>query len=82
MAAGASVGWFANSLNVAGLLLLGYRVRQGWLLGIAAEVIWVFRAYGVQMYDLMFISGVYIAIASVNYARWGSGDALGPHRKP
>lgn len=66
------MGWFANSLNICGLLLLGYKVRQGWLLGIAAEVIWVFRAYGLGMYDLMFISAVYIVIASVNYARWSA----------
>lgn len=76
------MGWFANTLNVLGLLLLGYKVRQGWLLGIAAEVIWVFRAYGLGMYDLMFISGVYIVIASVNYCRWGARVAVEPPRKP
>ena len=63
-------GWIANVLQITGLLLLGKKQAIGWLFGIAAEVLWIIRASDKGMPDLMFISLVYIAVASFNWIKW------------
>lgn len=64
------IGWLAVAINVTGLLLLGQKMRVGWLFGAAAEFCWLIRASDKQMPDLLVISTVYIAIAVVNFAKW------------
>lgn len=64
------IGWIANVLQVIGLLLLGKKQAIGWLFGIAAEVLWIFRASDKDMPDLVFISVVYIGVASFNWIKW------------
>jgi len=63
-------GWIANVLQITGLLLLGKKQAIGWLFGIAAEVLWIIRARDKGIPDLMFISLVYIAVASFNWIKW------------
>ncbi len=65
------IGWIANALQIAGLLLLGKKQAIGWLFGIAAECLWIFRAQAKDMPDLMFISVVYIVVAFINWNKWG-----------
>jgi hypothetical protein len=64
------IGWIANVLQITGLVLLGNRITAGWLFGIAAEILWIFRASSKDMPDLMFISVVYIGLASFNWIKW------------
>jgi hypothetical protein len=64
------IGWFANILQVTGLLLLGKKRSIGWLFGIAAECLWIVRAEAKDMPDLMFISVVYIVVAFINWNKW------------
>jgi len=63
-------GWIAALLNVIGLVLLGAKIRIGWLFGIAAECLWVVRAESLSMYDLTAISVLYICVAAFNWWRW------------
>lgn len=73
------MGWIANALNILGLVLLGRRHRIGWLFGIAAECLWIWRAGRMGMPDLVFISTVYCLIASWNYLKWAEeGSGNGP----
>ena len=62
---------FIFVLQITGLLLLGKKNAIGWLFGIAAEILWIVRAGGKDMPDLMFISVVYIGVASYNWIKWG-----------
>ncbi len=64
-------GWIANFLQVIGLVLLGKKQRVGWLFGVAAECLWIVRAEAKDMPDLMFISVIYIAVAVINWSKWG-----------
>jgi hypothetical protein len=66
-------GWVANALQIYGLLLIGRKQRIGWLYGIAAEILWLFRAGEKHMPDLMFISAVYIVVAGWNWWQWKYG---------
>lgn len=65
------IGWIANVLQITGLVLLGKKQAIGWLFGIAAEVLWIFRASDKGMPDLIFISVLYIGVASYNWIKWG-----------
>jgi len=65
------IGWIANVLQITGLVLLGKKHAIGWLFGIAAEVLWICRASDKGMPDLVFISVVYIGVASYNWIKWG-----------
>jgi nicotinamide riboside transporter PnuC len=68
------LGWIANLLQVVGLILVGRKNSLGWLFGIVAELLWILRAKEMNMADLMFISTLYIGVASYNFYRWNSND--------
>lgn len=68
-----NIGWAAAVINVIGLYLLGRKHKGGWLLGIAAEMMWVARAAQKEMPELMAISGVYCIMAGLNYIKWEQG---------
>lgn len=64
------IGWLAAALNIAGLILLGRKRRIGWLFGIVAECLWIVRAGGMGMPDLIAISTVYVFVAAWNFNQW------------
>lgn len=67
------MGWLANILNITGLILLNRKNRIGWLFGIAAECLWIWRAERLGMTDLVFISTVYVCVAAHSFFSWGRG---------
>jgi hypothetical protein len=64
------IGWLALAINTIGLVLIGMKIRTGWLFGIAAEALWIAVATEKQILPLAIMSGLYITIAIINWNNW------------
>lgn len=62
--------WLAVALNMLGLYLLGNRRRVGFLLGIAAETIWLIWSATLEVYALSAMSTIYICLAMRAWVKW------------
>jgi hypothetical protein len=65
------IGWIAFVINTAGLVLLGYKFRIGWIFGITAECLWIWVATEREIPSLACMSLTYIVMAMVNCRKWG-----------
>lgn len=62
--------WLLTAIGLLGIWLQGDKNKRGWLIGIAAQVLWI--AYGVatEQYGFIVSACVYGFFYGRNYLRW------------
>lgn len=66
------LGWIANAFLVAGSLSLGGKHAFGFLLIVAGELMWAWKAHRTRQRDLAVICVVFALLAARNFAAWSS----------
>lgn len=67
--------WLLSAVGVLGLYLAGSGRRAGWLVGLAAQGLWITYAVSTRQWGFIPASLCYAAVYGRNYARarqWGS----------
>lgn len=64
------IGWIGSAFLLAGLAFVGGKRRDGFLLGLIGEVLWVVKAIATDQYDLASICAVFALVYVCNWFRW------------
>lgn len=62
--------WVIDTLGLASGLLLGSRRRSGWIVSIAAELVWLAVAWWTHQWAFVASSFVYGAVAVRGWRQW------------
>jgi len=57
-------------IGVTGLLVVGRRQWQGWLIAITNEILWIGYAIATRQYGFIFGAVAYISVHSHNARKW------------
>jgi hypothetical protein len=72
------LGWCLFPVGLAGTMLVGRKIRKGWLLSLLAQALWLLYAAATRQYNLMPGTLAYTAVYIDNYVAWGKeGRATG-----
>ena len=72
------LGWCLFPIGLAGTIMVGRKIRKGWLLSLAAQAMWLLYAWGTRQWNLMPGTLAYTAVYVDSYLAWGKeGHAAG-----
>jgi hypothetical protein len=63
--------WIGIALIMVGLWQLGYKKRSAFLWTFTGEFLWIVSAFYRGIWDLAFVSFVFLALAARNWVCWG-----------
>ena len=66
--------WILMSMNLTAMILAGRKIWQAWLVGVAAEVMWVVYGYFTQQWGFAFFGFIFAAVYLRNAYRWRKQD--------
>lgn len=64
--------WLLTFVGVIGLYLAGSNRKIGWLLGLGAQILWLWYGISTQQYGFVISAHVYGFVYLRNYMRWRS----------
>lgn len=62
--------WIANGLFLVGILLVGRKIRWGWLAEAIGEALWVYRSVSTKQWDLLFVCIMFGCLQLYNFWLW------------
>ena len=65
------LGWVGNILIVAGMGLVAYKRRSGFVLGIVGNSLWCVRGVQTNQMDLVSIELVVVIVQLFSWWKWG-----------
>lgn len=63
--------WIGIALIMVGLWQLGYKRRVAFLWTFTGELLWIISAFYREIWDLAFVSFVFLFLAARNWYCWG-----------
>ena len=66
--------WILMSANLTAMILAGRKIWQAWLVGVAAEVMWIAYGYFTQQWGFAFFGFIFAAVYLRNAYRWRKQD--------
>ena len=64
------MGWTGSVLLVIGMLLVGRKNRNGFLWGLAGELLWTYKSYRDEQWDLLVICAIFCGVYIKNWWAW------------
>lgn len=64
------LAWIASACTFVSMFLIGRQQRVGWLVGLFAQIFWVWFALQVHSTGLLFFEVVFIGLVSWNWFEW------------
>ena len=62
--------WILMSMNLAAMILAGRKLWWSWLVGVAAEIMWVAYGYLTQQWGFAFFGFIFAAVYLRNAHKW------------
>lgn len=62
--------YLLTAVGAVGLLLAGRMQRTGWLVGLAAQGLWIAYALSTQQYGFLISAFIYGSVYARNYLAW------------
>ena len=62
--------WILMSVNLTAMILAGRKLWQAWLVGVAAEMMWVAYGYFTQQWGFSFFGFIFGAVYLRNAYKW------------
>jgi hypothetical protein len=62
--------WLLTFMGVSGLYLAGNKSTWGWVIGIAAQVLWISYAIATTQWGFLFSAFVYGGVYIRNFIKW------------
>jgi hypothetical protein len=66
--------WLLTAVGVAGLWLAGSKRNIGWLIGLAAQGLWVAYALATRQYGFLVSAACYATVYFRNWYRWNKAS--------
>jgi hypothetical protein len=64
------LGWIANFVILAAIVLLGRKKRLGWVFSIIGNFLWCWYAIQIENGPALFIDGLTLCLACYNWWQW------------
>jgi hypothetical protein len=64
------LGWIGNFIIIAAIILLGRKMRFGWVLSIIGNLLWCIYAIQIENAPAFFIDGLTLCLAVYNWLIW------------
>lgn len=62
--------WLLSVIGITGIWLAGSKNKNGWLIGIFAQILWITYAVVTNQYGFILASLCYGFVYARNYIRW------------
>jgi len=63
--------WILASVGICGIALVGLVRREGWLVLIVNEALWVVYAVTTRQYGFILMAATYLVIYVYSFRKWG-----------
>jgi hypothetical protein len=63
--------WILTILGLSGMWLAGRKIRAGWLLGVAGQMVWAAYAVATEQWGFLVAAAGFTWVYTCNWCRWG-----------
>lgn len=64
------LGHVAYASIVLGMILVAFKMREGWLFAIAGDVLWVYIGYRIKLWSVVLWQFAFIPTAALGWWNW------------